>query len=309
MEIAHFYPNGETDMSDSTKNISGYLSQIAQGQMSDNTKFRIKRFRGTGTPMLWQETFTIELGGTFKYENIRSLVDAAGWPIGIREKPAAQETIRTLAQALIEVGILELQSVPVVPGGQVNSWDLCVQGEEFSLSIGDNSDILMKMIPVDEQLRDIANDLIASRSGSALNCHIMILHNGEKAEVKATLVNEGNQDFQIQNPLKSPGDKNSFLRIEMGAAPKDIPGVTGSDIAYTPLETLNSNMPLGPWKQDIIVMTPGEQLRWPFNVKIDVQAQRGQYVRAIYSHYGEISTSRNCPLIRGRVFSNELLIE
>jgi len=197
----------------------------------------------------------------------------------------------------------------VASGGEENRWECSVREGEICLSAGSGPGILMKMSPVDLQLRQIANDLIASRRGAALNCKLHVNPKGTIAEVQVALVNEGNRDFQIQNPLKGSDESINFLRVELGAAPAEVPGVTGSDIAYKPLNLPNVSRLSAPWDQDCIVLKAGQEVTCPFKLPIDLSAQRGHFIRAIYSHYGTNATHADLPLIRGRVFSKETQIK
>jgi len=285
--------------------VAEVIERIARGQAPAGTKFCIKQIRRAGTPLLWEETISIELGGKSRYLTLRSFVDAGGWPIGIWEGPADEQTVLALAETLLRVKFWDIPSTSIPPGGEENRWECSVQDGEVFLSVGGDPDIMIKMSPVDVQLRRIANDLIASRSGAVFNCRIFVHRKGTTAEVQVALVNEGRKDFQIQNPLKSSDDGINFLRVEMGAAPVEVPGLTGSDIVYRPLIIPNIGKPPAPWDRDCIVLKAGEKVICPFKLRIDLSAHRGHFVRAIYSHYGNIVAHPDLPLIRGRVFSNE----
>jgi hypothetical protein len=293
------------DMSVSIEQLIENINQIAMGQAPAGTKFCIKQIRQRGTPSLWEETVSIEFSGKSHHSTLRSFIDAGGQPIGIWEGPTAEAAVRALAETLLQVKFWDIPKKPIEPGGEVNRWECYVQNEEMFLSVDANPDIMIKMSPIDEQLRRIANDLIASRSGTALNCRILIQPQGTTAEVQVALVNEGNKDFQIQNSLKCSDGNINFLRVEMGAAPVEIPGVTGSDIAYRPVILPNNERPPVPWDQDCIILKAGENVICPFQLRIDLPAHRGHFVRAIYSHYGNIPAHADLPLVRGRVFSNE----
>ena len=292
-------------MSGSIEHIAHTINQLSIGQAPAGTKCSLKRIRRGGTPLFWEETIFIELGGKVRYLTLRSFVDAGGWPIGIWEGPADEQTVRALAKTLLQVKFWDIPSSSVAPGGEETRWECSVRDGEISLSVGSAPGILMKMSPVDVQFRRIANDLIASHSGAALNCKLCVYPKGTTAEVQVALVNEGNRSFQIQNPLKSSDDGINFLRVEMGAAPVEVPGVTGSDIAYRALNIPNIGEFSAPWDQDCIILKAGEQVICPFKLQIDLSAHRGCFVRAIYSHYGTIGTHADLPLIRGRVLSNE----
>jgi hypothetical protein len=295
----------EEQLSATKSAVARVIERIAGGQAPAGTKFCLKQIRRTGTPLLWEEMISIELGGNSHYTTLRSFVNAGGQPIGSWIRPADEGTVRALAEALLQVKFWEIPSTPIAPGGEENRWECSVQDGEVILSVGGDPGIMMKLSPVEVLLRGIANELVASRSGAALNCLLLIQSKGTAAAVQVALVNEGDRDFQIQNPFKrSDGDIN-FLRVEVGAAPVAVPGVTGSDIAYRPLVIPNIGKFPAPWDRDCVVIKAGEKVICPFKIGIDLAAHRGHFVRAIYSHYGQIAINADLPLVRGRVFSNE----
>jgi hypothetical protein len=285
------------------------LEQIAKGEAPGGTKFGMKRIRRGGTPLFWEETISIELGGKVGYSSVRSFVDAADWPIGVWEGPAEDHTIRALAQSLLQTKFWDIPSGATASGGEENRWECTLNDGKITLSVGSGSGVLMTMSPVDTQFRRIANDLIASRRGSALKCELTIQQEGITGWAQVALVNEGSKDFQIQNPFKGADDKINFLRVEVGAAPEETPGVTGSDILYKPLANPDMGKPSSPWDQDCIVLKAGEKILCPFQVRIDLRSHRGHYVRAIYSHYGSTAVYPDLTLVRGRAFSKEIRLK
>ena len=292
-------------MSESTEIITQNIKDLANGPTLADSKFRLQRIRTAGTPLLWEEIISIELGGNSSYSTLRSFVNAGDMPIGLWEKPAAEQTIQSIAETLVQLKFCDIDSTPVAPGGEENKWELSVKDGDFVIATGGDPDIMMKLSELDVQLRRIANELVSSKSGCALNIQLTILQKGETAEVQVALTNEGNTDFQIQNPCKSSQDDINFLRVEMGAAPGEIPGITGADIAYRPLTFPKSNTLPPPWDQDFIVLKVGQKIVYPSQLYIDLSAHRGDFVHAIYSHYGNTTTDPDLPLIRGRVFSEE----
>lgn len=131
--------------------------------------------------------------------------------MGHWEKPAAEQTIRSIAETLLQLKLCDIDSTPVTPGGEENKWELSVKDGDIVIATGGDPDIMMKLSQLDVQLRHIA---------------------------------------------KKPGRKIC-----------------------------------------------------PFQLQIDLLAQRNHFLRATYSHYGNTSSNPNLPLVRGRVFTNELKLK
>ncbi|MCP4341878.1 MAG: hypothetical protein GY799_24090 [Desulfobulbaceae bacterium] len=116
-------------------------------------------------------------------------------------------------------------------------------------------------------------------------------------------------DFQIRNPFISSNDKINFLQVELGEAPVEVPGVTNASIVYRPLMLPSSEILPEPWGHNNIVLKARTKTICPFQLQIDLLAQRNHFIRATYSHYGNTSNKPDLPLVRGRVFSKELMLK
>ena len=132
-------------MSEPMQQVIQDLTRVSTGEAPAGTKCSLTRIRRGGTPLLWEETISIELGGKAHYSSLRSFVDAAGWPIGIWETPANEQTVRALARTLLEVKFWDIPIPPVAPGGEENRWECSVGNGVISLSADDGPGILMKM--------------------------------------------------------------------------------------------------------------------------------------------------------------------
>jgi hypothetical protein len=229
--------------------------------------------------------------------------------MGHWEKPAAEQTIRSIAETLLQLKFSDIDSTPVAPGGEENKWELAVEDKEVILFTSGDPNTTMKLSALDVQLRRIANNLIASKNGAALNIQLLVKRVDTMAEVQVALINKSNMDFQIQNPFISSNEKINFLQVELGEAPVEVPGVTNAGIVYRPLMLPSSEILPEPWDQDNIVLKAGTKIICPFQLQIDLLAQRNHFLRATYSHYGNTSSNPNLPLVRGRVFTSELKLK
>jgi hypothetical protein len=117
--------------------------------------------------------------------------------------------------------------------------------------------------------------------------------------------------LQISTPhgMTNSNDKVNFLQVELGEAPVEVPGVTNAGIVYRPLMLPSSEILPEPWDQNNIVLKAGTKIICPFQLQIDLLAQRNHFLRATYSHYGNTISNPNLPLVRGRVFTNELKLK
>ena len=306
---------GCTEKSDASKTVTATggiqdtIELIARGQVPSGTKFHLKRIRKAGTPFFWEEIISVELDGQTRYSTLRSFVNAGGSPIGSWESPTEPATVRKLAETLIQLKFWDLPSTPIAPGGEEITWELAVADKEFILFTSGDPNTTMKLSPLDVQLRRIANNLVASKNGAALNIQLLVKRVDTMAEVQVALINESTRDFQIQNPFISSNEKINFLRVEIGEAPVEIPGVTSTGTVYRPLMLPSSEILSEPWGQNNIVLKAGTKIICPFQLQIDLRAQRNHFLRATYSHYGNTSSNPDLPLVRGRVFSNELKLK
>lgn len=292
-------------MTGSIEEITQNIVEIAQGHAPADAAFLIKRSKQAGTPLLWEEIISIERGGKSRYSTLRSFVNAGGSSIGSWEGPADEKAIKAIASALLQANFLDIANSPIAPGGEEDRWEIAVQDGDAILASAGDPDVLMQLSELDVQLRRIANTLVASGSGSALNIQLVIEQKGAVAEIQVALTNEGNMDFQIQNPFLSSADTLNFLRVEIGAIPVEVPGVTGTEIMYRPLMLPISGTPVAPWDQECVIIKAGQNVLCPFQLKLDLSVHRGHVIQATYSHYGNTQTHADLPLVRGRVFSTE----
>jgi hypothetical protein len=304
---------GFTEKSDASNVATGRIQDtielIARGQAPSGTNLHLKRIRKAGTPLFWEEIISVEMDGQSRYSTLRSFVNAGGSPIGSWESPTDPGTVRELAKTLIQLKLWDFPSTPIAPGGEEIKWELAVEDMKVILFTRGDPNTTMKLSPLDVQLRRIANNLVASKNGAALNIQLLVKRVEKMAEVQVALINESNMDFQIQNPFISSNEKINFLQVELGEAPVEVPGVTNAGIVYRPLMLPSSEILPEPWDQDNIVLKAGTKIICPFQLQIDLLAQRNHFLRATYSHYGNTSSNPDLPLVRGRVFTNELKLK
>jgi len=290
--------------------IADALRRMA-GTPPAGAKLAVERLRRKGTPGLWSEETSIEHGGKQRYATIRGFVDAGGAPIGQWEATADRDAVQAVAAALVGAKVWELASAPVSPGAELNRWRVATDQGEHTITVPGNSTLLMKLSQVDVQFRRIANALIASRKGAALKCLLDLKAPAQgPAMAQIGLVNEGDQDCLVMNPLAGLPDPQSFLRIEAAAPPPpQQPGVTGPGLRYVPLPLPEHGKLPDPWGAESFVLKAGERVVLPLRVTIPLLAHKGHYIRAVYSCYRVPATPQKLPVVRGCTFSTEQRLE
>jgi len=288
--------------------IADALRKMTGGDISGEP-LTVERIRLRGVTALWEEKIFFKQDDVQKYSTTRSFVDAGGSPIGIWESPAAPRTALSLAQSLVAAKVWDLPSVNPQPGAEINGWYFSTREAKGNLIVSSNPAVLMKMSDVDMHLRRIANDLLDSKSGAAVSCRLTLTPSGGNWVVaSASILNEGSRDCMIPNPFTLKGANTDFIQFEIGAPPVRQEGITGSDVQYTPIQTSAPKLLAPPWDGDYIEMLANESLVFPFQPSIDVSRHKGYFVRAVFSHFGTAETNPGLPLVRGRVFSNEVVI-
>jgi len=287
-----------------TADIVSSLQRIAQsGGIVDHVVF--ERITSVGEPSYWEEQIRIQHNAQQQYVRTRSVVDEGGVPIGVWQAPAEVETIKSLAQSLGQALAVPLQGSGIEPGEEVTTWRCAINQQNWQLSAASGSALFDSLGNVDLVFRRIANTLVGARAGAALNAELLIERvDGGNCMLGMALVNTGNQDFYLQNPLLYPSGHN-YLQLEIGAAPNDPPGVTGLGIQYRPLPVRIASVLPQPWNEPVLLLQAGQRLICPLHTELQIQALNGYFMRAVYSHYGYASANTDFPLVRGRVFSAE----
>ncbi len=287
-----------------TADFASSLQRLTQpGGIVDHVVF--ERLTSVGEPAYWQEQIRIQHNAQQQYLRTRSVVDEGGVPIGVWQGPAEVKTIQSLAHGLGQALAVPLQASGIEPGEEVTTWRCAIDQETWQLSAASGSPLFETLGNVDLMFRRIANNLVGSRTGAALNTELLIERvDGGNCMLGMALVNTGNQDCYLQNPLLYPSE-HSYLQLEIGAAPNDPPGVTGLGIQYRALPVRIAAVLPQPWNEALLILKAGQRLICPLHTELQIQALNGYFMRAVYSHYGHAGTNADFPLVRGRVFSAE----
>ena len=285
--------------------IAETLQRIAGGLGPDD-RLIMERFQTAGTPSYWEEEITIEHNGRQRYLRVRSPVDEGGASIGLWESPADPRAVRAIANALYKTQIWNLSDAPVEPGEELITWRYVADDEEGTLSVPAGSPILSTLSNLDLQLRRLANLLVGTGNGAALECELILGRPIDGAiSAGIALVNHGKQDCLVQNPLMPSRRESDYIRIEAGAAPAEAPGVTGLGIRYVPLPMPRPEVLSPPWDQELVPLKANSRVNWPVTVPLRIASLQGNFARAVYSHYGTATGTPELPVVRGRAFSIE----
>ncbi len=287
-----------------TSAIASSLKRLAQsGGSFDHIVF--ERVTNVGEPAYWEERIYIRNNAQQQYIRTRSVVDEGGAAIGVWQGPAEVQTLQHLALSLSQALAEPLQGSDIEPGEEVTTWRCAIGQERWQLSAASGSPIFDALGNTDLLFRRIANTLVGSKAGAALISEVLIERgDGGSCMLGMALVNTGNQDCYLQNPLLIPGE-GAYLQLEIGAALNDPPGVTGLGIQYRPLPMRVAAVLPSPWNDAVLVLKAGQHLICPMHTELQAQALNGNFIRAVYSHYGQATTKSDLPLVRGRVFSTE----
>jgi hypothetical protein len=133
------------------------------------------------------------------------------------------------------------------------------------------------------------------------------------ASVALTLAfgNDGTRRYILPNPLRFGQGEESYFRVEIAPMPEDKPNETGYGAVFHPVRLeLPGPEALGePWQDEYLVIGPGERAVLPATPVIGPLKPGTYLLRAVYSNYGFLSSIAAVPVIRGRSFSNEVVVQ
>lgn len=274
--------------------------------------FAVGRVMTCGEPVLWEETISYEFGRLQQFSRTRSLADEGGAAIGAWAAPADEALAKALAQAMVQVDFCNCVSdTDLMPGMEVINWSIVTREGTWDVLAVAGSPLALRLAPLDQELRRLANALEDANRGSTLRLVLQAQAAEPGVRVRVSLVNDAHRPCILENPFLGPGEFD-YLRLELSPLPVEQPGVTDIGAVFEPLQLeLMSNPPPDPWGDTYITLLPGQPLVLPLTPLIGApagaQVPHGDYLlRAVYSHYGLLPHIASIPVIRGRAFSNEL---
>lgn len=274
--------------------------------------FALGRVQRAGEPTGWRDEITFERGQLQTYSRTRSAADQGGAAIGVWRAPAEDWRTQALADALSRARAWNLESDPAgEPGVEMVNWSCITSHGVLELSALPGSALLDALMPVDVELRHLANTLTEQRAGAQMRTALRVQTQGNSAALTLAFGNDGMRRFVLANPLRFPAGGADYFRVEVAPMPRERPGETGYGAAFKPVplrlpptETLKQ-----PWSEEYFVIGPGERIVVPAAPVIG-PLQPGSYiVRAAYSNYGLLAGIAGVPVIRGRSFSNEVVVK
>lgn len=274
--------------------------------------FAVGRVMTSGEPTLWQETISFEQGRLRQFSRGRSPVDEGGAPIGAWAGPADERRAQALAAALVQVAFWECQSdAELLPGMEIVNWSCVTREGVWDVLAAAGSPLFARLVPLDLELRRVANDLEAANRGASLRVILQAQAAAPGVLLRVTLVNDGHRPAILVNPFLTGGEFD-FLRLELAPLPPVQPGVTDLPAVFSPLAvSLLTDPPPDPWQDAYIPLLPGQPLILPATPLImppaGAPAGGGRHlVRAVYSQYGLLTEIAAVRVISGRAFSNEI---
>ena len=291
--------------------ISEALARLAGG-VGERDIFAVERSQRAGSPALWEEVISLHSGrqGEQRYLRVRSQADEGGAPIGLWWGPATTKRATALAAALHDAAIWTMPDEAVAPGEEMITWRWVTAAGVGSLSVPGGSPCLNRLRQLDLELRRVANALTRNHGGVELTCQVSLLDKEEgEAAACIWLVNEGDHDGLVENPLLPSRRGSDFCRLEMGHLPDETEGVTSLGIRYSALPRPRQDSLPPPWNSSHLLLRAGDFLECPFSIPLHPQGSGRRFLRAVYSCYGDDRVIGNLPVVRGRAFSEEHELE
>jgi len=289
--------------------VEGVLRRMATAPRP-NDFLAVGRGQTAGEPIFWQESIAFARGLTQSYSRTRSGADEGGAPIGTWTTAAEEWRVQTLARVLSEVAIWSRESDrDLAPGMEIVNWTCVTDDGVFDLFVASSSPLLQAFMPVDLELRRLANFVEESRQGASLRVVLQVQMSGTHISVQTGFINDGNRPCLIINPFLYEQTDQNFFRLECAAQPEEQPGVTGygAEFQAQPVEWLPEPVP-DPWADEYLLLLPQRLLVLPVSPPVGPFEPGAYMLRAVYSNYRFLDIIAGVPVIRGRVFSNEVEI-
>lgn len=293
-------------MNENTDRFARALEQVATDPTAEGS-FSLEYVRQAGTPSYWEDRITVTGGGPEAFSTVRSAVDEGGEPIGTWSAATTGDRVRSLARRLLAARIWDLPSGDVSPGQDAIDYTYVTPAGVGSLVITADSPTVFALRGLDGELRDVANELRARHYGSELRCLIDLQRESDRlATANVVLVNDGSHGGVVPNPFRQGGGPDDYLRIEVGRAEVEEPGVTGIGIAYAPVPQQPLPPVKAPWTDAFLFLGPRARVSIPVRFSVPLPAGEHFYCRAVISNYTALYHAGGQTVFRGRAFSREI---
>jgi hypothetical protein len=291
--------------------IADQLRRLAAGPRPED-RFAIGRVQVAGEPHGWYESITLERGVMQQCLRTRSQADAGGAPIGEWRSPAEDRFVQETAAALCKVQAWTVDSVAELqPGMEIVNWSCVTADALLDIVVPSGSPVLQQFMPVDLALRRIANTLEESGAGSLLRVALQCKPHGGQIAVRVGLINDGAYRSILVNPFVGTPSATDYFRLEIAPLAADQPGETGYGAVFVPLpvEIMPESQRSDPWADPYLVLGAAGRLLLPQTLMIELPALGRFIMRAVYSSHGALDQIAGVTVIRGRAFSNEVVVE
>jgi hypothetical protein len=294
----------------SPTHLAAQLNRLAQGAAAGD-RLAVGRVQAAGEPHGWYESISYERGGLVRYLRSRSQADEGGAPIGVWQAPADDASAQALASALCAVQAWNVPSATdLPPGAEVVNWSCVTSDAILDLVVGGGSPVLQAFAPLDLVLRRLANGLVEGSAGASLRVALQAKVVGAAAVVRVALINDGHQRAVLVNPLvDEPTDADHF-RLEIAPLPPSVPNETGYGAVFAPCPvSLLPPQVDPPWDEPYLVLDAASRLLLPHAPSVPLPGPGRYLLRAVYSNQGLLDQVAGLTVIRGRAFSNEVVVE
>jgi hypothetical protein len=190
------------------------------------------------------------------------------------------------------------------------NWTCVTSQGVLDLAAASSSPLLRALIPVDLELRRIANTLEESRAGAQMRTGMRAQVRGNSVALSLAFGNDGTRRLLLVNPLRFAGSEENYFRVEIAPLPEELPNETGYGAVFkpVPLQLVPPGIAADPWQDDYFVIGPGDRVLLPTTPLAGPLPPGSYLVRAVYSNYGLLGSIAGVPVIRGRSFSNEVVV-
>lgn len=289
--------------------VADQLRRIAAGS---GDRLAVGRVQVAGEPDGWFEHIAYERGGLQRFTRTRSQADEGGAPIGEWQAAADDAQAQVLASALVQAQAWTADSgTELLPGMEIVNWTCVTADGVLDIVAPSASPLIQRFASVDLALRRIANRLEEQGAGAMLRVALQAKTAGDQVGVRVGLINDGHQRAVLVNPLLGEGGPAGYLRLELAPMPPEVPGETGFGAAFAPVPAalLPPGAEVAPWTDEYLVLDSAGRLLLPQAVAFTLPAPGRYLLRAVYANHGRLAQVAGVPVIRGRAFSNEVVVE
>jgi hypothetical protein len=194
---------------------------------------------------------------------------------------------------------------------EVVNWSCVTSDAVLDIVVTGGSPVLQAFAPLDLELRRLANDLVERSAGAMLRIALQAKVVGDTAVVRVALINDGHQRAIAINPLVGKPTESNYFRLELAPMPPSVPNQTGYGAVFKPcpVAMLPASAADAAWSDTYLVLDAAGRQLLPHAPSVTLPGPGRYLLRAVYSNPGLLDSVAGVSVIRGRAFSNEVVVE